>query len=75
MSLAKRYVVLKEQSEYIGVRQLGNHRVHLYVVCGFYVEMWIIFAINQIHWIEIQENQSIISEYSDNIDIKKDLGL
>ncbi|PKR80263.1 hypothetical protein CW751_10435 [Brumimicrobium salinarum] len=75
LSLPKRYRVVQEEGEYIGVRQLGDHRVHLYAVCGFYVELWILFSIQQIHWIEIQENQSIINEYGSNINVRKDLGL
>lgn len=75
MSLPKRYEVLKKQGEYIGVRQLGDHRVHLYVVSNFFVEMWILFCINEVRWIEIQSNQSILNEYIDQIDVKKDLKL
>lgn len=75
MSLSQRYEVLKEQGEHIGVRQLGDHRIHLYAVSTFFVEMWILFCINEIRWIEIQENQSILNEYTDRIDIKKGLGL
>lgn len=74
MSLSKRYEVLKEQGEHIGVRQLGDHRVHLYAVSTFFVEMWILFCINEVRWIEIQENQSILNEYTDGIDLKKNLG-
>lgn len=75
MSLSKRYEVLKEQGEHIGVRQLGDHRVHLYAVSTFFVEMWILFCINEVRWIEIQENQSILNEYTDGIDLKKNLGI
>lgn len=75
MSLPERYEVLKNQGEYAGVRQLGDHRVHLYAVSNFFVEMWILFYINEIRWIEIQENQSILNEYTDRIDIKKNLDL
>lgn len=73
MSLNKRYAIIKEQGEYVGVRQLGNHRVHLYAVSNFFVEMWILFCINEIRWIEIQRNQSILNEYAEHIDLKKDL--
>jgi hypothetical protein len=75
MSLPKRYETLKKQGEYVAVRQLGDHRVHLYVVSNFFVEMWILFCINEIRWIEIQSNQSILNEYTDNIDVKKNLEL
>lgn len=75
MTLRKRYKTLKEQGEYVGVRQLGDHRVHLYAVSSFFVEMWILFCINEVRWIEIQGNQSILNEYADSIDLKKDLGI
>ncbi|RFC53791.1 hypothetical protein [Brumimicrobium aurantiacum] len=66
-SLQQRYLILKEQGEYIAARQIGDHRVYLYAVSNFYVEMWILFCINEIRWIEIQENQNIINEYADNV--------
>ncbi|WP_107039830.1 hypothetical protein [Brumimicrobium mesophilum] len=75
MSLQERYEILKKHGEYAGVRQLGDHRVHLYAVSSFFVEMWILFCINEIRWIEIQENQSILNEYTDRIDLKKNLGI
>lgn len=75
LTLAQRYNVIKKQGDHIGVRQLGDHRVHLYAVSNFFVEMWILFSINQVQWIEVQENQSILNEYADDIDVKKDLGL
>ncbi|MFA5574187.1 MAG: hypothetical protein WC994_03940 [Brumimicrobium sp.] len=71
LSLAKRYKVLKEQGEHVAARQIGNHLIHLYVVNGYFVEMWIIFAINQIQWIEVQNNQEIINEYSNQVDLNE----
>ena len=75
MSLPKRYQVLKKHGEYIGARQLGDHRVYLYAISDFFVEMWILFCINEVRWIEIQNNQSILNEYAENVEIKKNLGL
>ncbi|MBW7869192.1 MAG: hypothetical protein H3C31_12820 [Brumimicrobium sp.] len=75
LELSQRYKVLKEQGEYIGGRIFGSHWVYLYVLSGFFVEMWVIIAVEEIQWIEIQSNQSILNEYTKNIDIKKDLNL
>lgn len=75
LSLEERYEILKKEGEHIGARLIGNHSVHLYAVSGFFVEMWILISFNQVQWIEIQKNQSILNEYINQIDIKKDLGL
>lgn len=75
LSLKGRYDALKEQGEYIGVRQIGNHIIYLYAVCDFFVEIWIIFSINKVQWIEIQTNQAILNEYINAIDLKRELGL
>lgn len=62
-------MLLKEDGEHIAVRQTGVHRIHLFGIYGFYVEVWIVISLNQIQWIEIQENQSIVNSYSDNVDV------
>lgn len=75
LALTRRYSVLKEQGEYVGVRQIGNHIIYLYSLNNYFVEIWVIFAINTIQWIEIQTNQSVLNEYITSIDLKKELGL
>lgn len=72
---SKRCFLLKKFGEHIAVRQNGLHLVHLYSIYGFYVEVWIIISLNQIHWVEIQNNKDIIKSYSETVNIKKDLGL
>ena len=74
-SLNTRYKLLKQDGEYLGTRLFGSHRVSLYAIYGFFVEMWIILFLDKVQWIEIQENQSIINEYIKDLDIKKDLNL
>lgn len=74
-SIHKKHKILKECGEYIGARIHGTHRVHLYAVSGFYVEMWIIIAINEIQWIEVQDNKDILLEYTKDVDVKGGLGL
>jgi hypothetical protein len=75
LKIEERYRILRDQGEYIGARIQGSHRVHLFSFSGFFVEVWILISLNQVHWIEIQENQAIINEYTRDIDVRKDLGL
>jgi hypothetical protein len=51
------------------------HRIHLFGISGFFVEVWIVISLNQVHWIEIQENQSILADYASRVDMKKELGI
>jgi len=69
-SLTKRYNLLKQEGEHVAARQSGVHRIHLFTIYGFFVEIWIVISLDQIQWIEIQENQSIIKSYSDQVDVK-----
>ncbi|MCO5267936.1 MAG: hypothetical protein M9897_03460 [Brumimicrobium sp.] len=75
LTVDQKYQILKEQGDYIGGRVFGSHWVYLYALDGFFVEMWVIIAIEKIQWIEIQDNQTILNEYTREIDIKKDLNL
>lgn len=69
-TISRRYRLLKKDGEHIAARQTGIHRIHLFAIYGFYVEVWIIISLDQIQWIEIQDNQSIINSYSDNVNVK-----
>lgn len=75
LSINDRYKALKRDGEHIAARLQGVHSIHLFSYHNFYVEVWIVMSLNQIHWIEVQENTSIINTYADQVDIKKDLGL
>jgi hypothetical protein len=75
LSLNKRFQLLKKHGEHIAVRQKSIHLIHLFSIFNFYVEVWILMSLNQIQWIEIQENKSIINSYVDNIDIRKHLDI
>lgn len=68
-SLSRRYKLLKSEGEHIAARQSGVHRIHLFSIYGFFVEIWIVISLDQIQWIEIQENQSIINSYSENVNV------
>lgn len=75
LSLNDRFKLLKKYGEHIAVRQKSIHLVHLFSIYNFYVEVWILITFNQIQWIEIQENHTILDSYLDNIDIKKHLDI
>lgn len=66
---------LKSYGTHVSARQQGIHNIHLFTYNGYYVELWILISFNQVHWIEVQENQGIINSYADNVDVRKDLGL
>ncbi|MGM0479034.1 MAG: hypothetical protein ACQERC_07400 [Bacteroidota bacterium] len=68
--LKERYKLLLLDGTYIGGRQAGVHRIYLYSLYGFYVELWIIISLDQVHWIEIQDNHSVIQSYSDQVNFK-----
>lgn len=74
LTLSRRYQLLEKEGEHIAVRQKSAHLVHLFSIYNFYVEVWILIAFYQIQWIEIQENNSIIQDYINQIDIRKNLG-
>lgn len=75
LSLEKRYMLLKTDGEHIAARMQGVHRIHLFGISGFFVEVWIVISLNQVHWIEIQENQSILADYASRVDVTKELGI
>ena len=70
-SLVKRYNLLKKDGEHIAARQSGVHRIHLFSIYGFFIELWIVISLDQVQWIEIQENQSIIDSYSDQVSVNR----
>jgi hypothetical protein len=66
---------LKKNGSYVGVRNTYSHRVYLYTLFGSYIEMWVIKGLNQIQWIEFQNNQSILEEYVKNLEWRNVLGI
>lgn len=73
MPLVGRLEVLKQRGEYLGSRGHGGHRVHLYVLDGFYSEVWMRLGLDQVEWIEVATNIEILSEYV-KLDTKDLLG-
>jgi hypothetical protein len=75
LSIGQRYSLLKKEGEHIAARTQGVHRIHLFGISGIYVEVWIVISLNQVHWIEIQENQSVLADYASRVNVKKELGI
>lgn len=75
LNLEQRYNLLKKDGEFIGSRLYLNHRIHLFSCRGLFLEMWVVIGIDQLQWIEVQSNQSILDLYVDKIDLRKILEL
>ena len=73
LSIHQRLNLLKKEGEFIGSRLSLGHRVHLFSCKGYFLEMWIIIGIDQIRWIEIQTNQSILNLYLEKLDLRKSI--
>ncbi len=73
LSINQRLHLLKKEGEFIGSRLSLGHRVHLFSCKGHFLEMWILIGIDQIRWIEIQTNSSILNLYIEKIDLRKSL--
>jgi hypothetical protein len=59
----QRLEAVRTQGEYLGSRQYGGHRVHLYRMDGYFCEVWMRLGLNQAEWIEVARNLDILSEY------------
>ena len=66
---------LKEKGAYVGSRMYSAYHIHLYVYEGFFVEIWYKLGLNLIQWIDIQKNDDILQQYTDKIDIYRDLNI
>lgn len=67
--LNKKYLEVKNEGIHLASREFGGYWVHLFSVHNFYVEVWVLIGLNQIRWIEVQENQDSINLYVDKVDI------
>jgi hypothetical protein len=71
MKLPMRYNYLKSNGVHLASREFSGYFVHLFALHNFYVEVWMLIGLDQIRWIEIQENQSQIDLYVDKLDLGK----
>lgn len=70
LSIQKRLKLLQQEGELVGNRSIPSHHVYLYALDKVFVELYVIQSLNQIQWIEIQNNKQILAEYANNIDLK-----
>jgi len=69
LNVLKRWNAIKEKGVHFGSREFNGYWVYLYGLSDFYVEVWIMIALEQIRWVEIQENQNQIDLYLKDIDL------
>jgi hypothetical protein len=62
-----RYAWVKDHGIHLASREFNGYFVHLFAVNEFYVEVWILIGLDQIRWIELQENQNQIDLYVDKL--------
>jgi len=63
LTLEQRYLLLKEEGEFVASRLSNGYNVHLFIVRKTYVEMWRTLTLHQVQWIEISKNTDILVEY------------
>jgi hypothetical protein len=68
LPITARLEEVRAGGEYLGSRQHGGHRVHLYRMGptgreGFFCEVWMRLGLQYVEWIEVATNAEILSEY------------
>ncbi len=61
--LSERLELVRIHGNYLGSRQHGGHRVHLYAMEGYFCELWMRLGLNYVEWIEVARNDDQLSEY------------
>ena len=56
-----------QEGEYIGLREYYNHRINLYSLFDFFVEVWYFPAENKIEKIEVMESEKTLDLYIDKM--------
>lgn len=74
LRLTERLERVRATGEYLGSRQHGGHRVHLYRMGergseAFFCEVWMRLGLQYVEWIEVASNSSILAEYV-KLDVK-----
>lgn len=78
LRLTERLEEVRMAGEYLGSREHGGHRVHLYRLGensseAFFCEVWMRLGLQYVEWIEVASNTDILSEYV-KVDVKNLLG-
>lgn len=74
LRLTERLEYVRANGEYLGSREHGGHRVHLYRIGennseAFFCEVWMRLGLHYVEWIEVASNMGILSEYV-TVDVK-----
>jgi len=74
LSIKQKGEYVFQEGEYIGLREYYNHRINLYSLSDFFVEVWYIPAENKIEKIEVLESEKTLDLYIDKmIELDKEL--
>ena len=61
-----------QEGDYVGLREYYNHRINLYSLFDFFVEVWYFPGRNTIEKIEVMESEKTLDLYIDKmIDLEK----
>jgi len=74
LSITQKGEYVFQEGKYIGFRKYYNHRINLYSLSDFFVEVWYIPAENKIEKIEVLESEKTLDLYIDKmIELDKEL--
>jgi len=66
----QRLKFIKEKGIYLGARSTTIHFIYLYSLNSLFIEVFMLKQLNQIQYIEIQTNNSILSDYVSDVNIQ-----
>lgn len=74
LRLTERLDYVRATGDYMGSREHGGHRVHLYRIGensseAFFCEVWMRLGLQYVEWIEVASNMDILTEYV-TVDVK-----
>lgn len=67
LSIKQKGEYVFQEGDYIGLREYYNHRINLYSLSDFFVEVWYFPAENKIEKIEVMESEKILDQYIDKM--------
>ncbi len=74
LTISKKLQLLKREGDFVGTRTIPSYTISLFVFHGLYIELFLIKDLNQVQWIEIQNNNQILAEYTKDINLNDLLG-
>jgi len=67
LSIKQKGEYVFQEGDYIGLREYYNHRINLYSLFDFFVEVWYSPGINKIEKIEVLESEKTLDLYIDKM--------